>query len=122
MDRRISDAELHVMEALWAAGGPLTATEIAARIGQDRGIFVEVAGAWYAARQYAAVPSFLKCTRRSAVCAGEKLACGGRLALPTHIAVVLSDDGKQRSHRAEVTARLSGPLALELARSFHDGG
>lgn len=37
MDRRISDAELHVMEALWAAGGPLTATEVAARIGQDRG-------------------------------------------------------------------------------------
>ncbi len=37
MDRRISDAELHVMEALWAAGGPLTATEIAARIGPDRG-------------------------------------------------------------------------------------
>lgn len=37
MDRRISDAELHVMEALWAAGGPLTATEIAARIGEDRG-------------------------------------------------------------------------------------
>lgn len=37
MDRRISDAELHVMEALWAAGGPLTATEIASRIGQDRG-------------------------------------------------------------------------------------
>ncbi len=37
MDRRISDAELHVMEALWAADGPLTATEIAARIGQERG-------------------------------------------------------------------------------------
>ena len=29
MDRRISDAELHVMEVLWAADQPLTATEVA---------------------------------------------------------------------------------------------
>ena len=36
MDRRISDAELHVMEVLWAASGPLTATEIAERIDPDR--------------------------------------------------------------------------------------
>ena len=36
MDRRISDAELQVMEALWAASGPLTATEVAARIGAER--------------------------------------------------------------------------------------
>jgi len=37
MDPRISDAELEVMEALWAAGSPLTATEVAERIGTDRG-------------------------------------------------------------------------------------
>jgi predicted transcriptional regulator len=37
MDRRISDAELHVMEVLWAADGPLTATEVADRIEPDRG-------------------------------------------------------------------------------------
>jgi predicted transcriptional regulator len=37
MDRRISDAELHVMEVLWAATGPLTATEIAERIEAERG-------------------------------------------------------------------------------------
>ena len=37
MDRRISDAELHVMEVLWAASGPLTATEIAERIDDKRG-------------------------------------------------------------------------------------
>jgi predicted transcriptional regulator len=36
MDRRISDAELHVMEVLWAASGPLTATEIADRIDPER--------------------------------------------------------------------------------------
>ena len=36
MDRRISDAELHVMEVLWAASGPLTATEIAERIDPER--------------------------------------------------------------------------------------
>lgn len=34
---RISDAELEVMEALWAAGKPLTATEVAERIDLDRG-------------------------------------------------------------------------------------
>lgn len=37
MDRRISDAELHVMEVLWAADQPLTATEVADRIEADRG-------------------------------------------------------------------------------------
>lgn len=37
MDRRISDAELHVMEVLWAAEGPLTATEVAERIDPERG-------------------------------------------------------------------------------------
>ena len=37
MDPRISDAELEVMEALWAAGSPLTATAVAERIGTDRG-------------------------------------------------------------------------------------
>jgi len=37
MDPRISDSELEVMEALWAAGSPLTATEVAERIGTDRG-------------------------------------------------------------------------------------
>ena len=37
MDPRISDAELQVMEALWAAGAPLTATEVAERIGSERG-------------------------------------------------------------------------------------
>ena len=36
MDVRISDAELEVMEALWAAGQPLTAAEVADRIGTDR--------------------------------------------------------------------------------------
>jgi len=36
MDRRISDAELSVMEVLWAASGPLTATEVAERIDADR--------------------------------------------------------------------------------------
>ena len=36
MDVRISDAELDVMEALWAAGQPLTAAEVAERIGSDR--------------------------------------------------------------------------------------
>jgi BlaI family penicillinase repressor len=36
MDRRISEAELQVMEALWGADGPLTATEVAERIGTDR--------------------------------------------------------------------------------------
>jgi BlaI family transcriptional regulator, penicillinase repressor len=37
MDRRISDAELHVMEVLWAASQPLTATEVAERIDAERG-------------------------------------------------------------------------------------
>ena len=37
MDVRISDAELDVMEALWAAGQPLTAAEVAERIGRGRG-------------------------------------------------------------------------------------
>lgn len=37
MDIRISDAELEVMEALWASGSPLTATEVAERIPADRG-------------------------------------------------------------------------------------
>jgi predicted transcriptional regulator len=37
MDVRISDAELDVMEALWAAGEPLTAADVADRIGGERG-------------------------------------------------------------------------------------
>ena len=37
MDVRISDAELDVMEALWAAGQPLTAAEVAERIDPARG-------------------------------------------------------------------------------------
>ena len=37
MDVRISDAELDVMEALWAAEQPLTAAEVAERIDPDRG-------------------------------------------------------------------------------------
>lgn len=37
MDVRISDGELDVMEALWAAGQPLTAAEVADRIEADRG-------------------------------------------------------------------------------------
>lgn len=37
MDTRISDAELDLMEALWAADQPLTATDIADRIGSARG-------------------------------------------------------------------------------------
>jgi BlaI family transcriptional regulator, penicillinase repressor len=36
MDPRISDAELDVMEVLWAAKQPLTATDVAERIGPDR--------------------------------------------------------------------------------------
>ena len=36
MDVRISDAELDVMEALWAAGQPLTAAEVADRIDPTR--------------------------------------------------------------------------------------
>lgn len=37
MDVRISDAELDVMEALWAEGQALTAAEVAERIDPDRG-------------------------------------------------------------------------------------
>ena len=37
MDTRISDAELEVMEALWASKRPLTATEVAERIPAERG-------------------------------------------------------------------------------------
>jgi predicted transcriptional regulator len=37
VESRISDAELDVMEALWSAPGPLTATEVAKRIDQSRG-------------------------------------------------------------------------------------
>lgn len=37
MDVRISDAELEVMEALWAAGQPLTAAEVAEGIDPNRG-------------------------------------------------------------------------------------
>ena len=33
---RISDAELEVMEALWSSDDPLTATDVAERIGADR--------------------------------------------------------------------------------------
>ena len=33
---RISDAELEVMEVLWAADAPMTATEVAERIGAER--------------------------------------------------------------------------------------
>lgn len=33
---RISDAELEVMETLWDSENPLTATEVAERIGSDR--------------------------------------------------------------------------------------
>jgi predicted transcriptional regulator len=32
MDTRVSDAELKVMEVLWASSGPLTAAEVAERI------------------------------------------------------------------------------------------
>jgi predicted transcriptional regulator len=37
MDRRISEAELQVMEVLWAASGPLTATDVADQIDAERG-------------------------------------------------------------------------------------
>ena len=37
MDMRLSDAELCVMEALWSAGRPLAASEIADRVPADRG-------------------------------------------------------------------------------------
>ena len=32
MEKRLSDAEWDVMEVLWSAGRPLTATDIAARV------------------------------------------------------------------------------------------
>lgn len=37
MDKRISDAELDVMEALWGSDQPLTAADVAERIGAGRG-------------------------------------------------------------------------------------
>ena len=37
MDLRISDAEWVVMEALWSAGEPLTAIDVADRVAADRG-------------------------------------------------------------------------------------
>lgn len=37
MNARISEAELDVMEALWSADHPLTAAEVADRIGAERG-------------------------------------------------------------------------------------
>jgi BlaI family penicillinase repressor len=36
MNMRISDAELEVIEVLWASNAPLTATEIAERISSER--------------------------------------------------------------------------------------
>ena len=36
MEKRLSDAEWYVMEALWSAGKPLTAIEIAKRVPNDR--------------------------------------------------------------------------------------
>lgn len=36
MEKRLSDAEFYVMEALWLAGRPLTAIEIAERVPGDR--------------------------------------------------------------------------------------
>ena len=36
MEKRLSDAELYVMEALWSATQPLTATEIAERVPHHR--------------------------------------------------------------------------------------
>ena len=36
MDIRISDAELEVMEVLWASAGPITATDVAERVPADR--------------------------------------------------------------------------------------
>lgn len=36
METRLSDAEFTVMEALWSAGRPLTATEIAGRVPASR--------------------------------------------------------------------------------------
>lgn len=36
MEMRLSDAELRVMEVLWSAGGPLSASDIAERVSGDR--------------------------------------------------------------------------------------
>jgi BlaI family penicillinase repressor len=36
VEKRLSDAEWDVMEVLWSAGQPLTATDIAVRIPQER--------------------------------------------------------------------------------------
>ena len=36
MEKRLSDAEWYVMEALWSAAEPLTAVEIAERVSGDR--------------------------------------------------------------------------------------
>jgi BlaI family penicillinase repressor len=36
MDKRITDAELDVMEALWGAGKPLTASEVGELVDADR--------------------------------------------------------------------------------------
>jgi BlaI family transcriptional regulator, penicillinase repressor len=36
MEKRLSDAEWYVMEALWLAGRPLTAVEVAERVPSDR--------------------------------------------------------------------------------------
>lgn len=36
-DKRISDAELDVMEVIWAASAPMTATDVAERIDSSRG-------------------------------------------------------------------------------------
>ena len=36
MEKRLSDAEWDVMEVLWSAGQPLTATDIAARVPDSR--------------------------------------------------------------------------------------
>lgn len=36
MDKRISDAEWEVMEALWSSDDPLTATEVAQRVPDER--------------------------------------------------------------------------------------
>ena len=37
MEKRLSEAEFYVMEALWSAGEPLAAIEIADRVPSDRG-------------------------------------------------------------------------------------
>lgn len=37
LDKRISDAELDVMEAIWASPVPMTATDVAMKIDKERG-------------------------------------------------------------------------------------